>query len=289
MPSRHSQIAESTRWGAQSSAQTRDRVDQVRPDLPGREDLLQVTMEFEPLLPNGSVGSSTISVSEPEDLTTIWAISSSRWMRITGRGVDQRSRRRGNPYVGRGPRLRAGKIWRIRGLRHAGETPSKPWGCRSRRCPRRTWRSSASRSSCRDPPASSLGRASRDPISSRLCVGSKERSIRLTNPRSRLRRAMVRRSVRLGFEGPLRAATSRRGFVNFHPHFESMFAPELNGGSTLRTSMGEARRASEFQREWTSEWGDIRYDADEIIDLGHRVMVLGRLEAKGLRSGAAVD
>jgi hypothetical protein len=43
-----------------------------------------------------------------------------------------------------------------------------------------------------------------------------------------------------------------------------------------------------FQREWDAEWGEWRYELDELIDLGdNRLLVIGRMSGSGSSSGAA--
>jgi ketosteroid isomerase-like protein len=44
-----------------------------------------------------------------------------------------------------------------------------------------------------------------------------------------------------------------------------------------------------YEREWRAEWGDYRYEPDELRDLGDRLLVIGRITSSGLRSGAAID
>jgi hypothetical protein len=44
-----------------------------------------------------------------------------------------------------------------------------------------------------------------------------------------------------------------------------------------------------MQRRWQEEWGGFSYRPEQIFDLGARVLVLGRVEATGLSSGAATQ
>jgi ketosteroid isomerase-like protein len=45
----------------------------------------------------------------------------------------------------------------------------------------------------------------------------------------------------------------------------------------------------DFQRRWTAEWGEVRFEPEELIDLGTRVLALSRMTGSGLGSGVAVD
>jgi ketosteroid isomerase-like protein len=44
-----------------------------------------------------------------------------------------------------------------------------------------------------------------------------------------------------------------------------------------------------FHERWNAEWGDFRFEPEELIDLGDRVVVGGYMRGSGLSSGAAVD
>ena len=45
----------------------------------------------------------------------------------------------------------------------------------------------------------------------------------------------------------------------------------------------------EYQRRWTAEWGEMLFLPTEMLDLGERVLFVGRIKGTGLSSGAAVD
>lgn len=46
----------------------------------------------------------------------------------------------------------------------------------------------------------------------------------------------------------------------------------------------------DFERKWNAEWGGLRYEFGEIIDLGDdRVLLIGRFRASGPSSGAGFD
>jgi ketosteroid isomerase-like protein len=40
------------------------------------------------------------------------------------------------------------------------------------------------------------------------------------------------------------------------------------------------------QRRWIDEWGVFRFEPDELIDLGDRLLMVGRMKGSGLSSGA---
>ena len=108
-------------------------------------------------------------------------------------------------------------------------------------------------------------------------------------PGSWLRRAMSRRYLRLGFEAynrdDLQVAT-----MGFAPDGESIYGPGLVSiGSFDPVVRGpEARRNA--HRRWRAEWGDFRFEPEEVIDLADdRVLVVGRLAGIGSSSGATVD
>ena len=44
-----------------------------------------------------------------------------------------------------------------------------------------------------------------------------------------------------------------------------------------------------YEHNWRAEWGDFRYEPDELRDLGVRFLVIGRICSTGLSSGAAID
>ena len=46
---------------------------------------------------------------------------------------------------------------------------------------------------------------------------------------------------------------------------------------------------SEFQRGWTAEWGEMRFEPEEMLDLGDRVLFVGRVKGGGLSSGAGFE
>jgi ketosteroid isomerase-like protein len=104
--------------------------------------------------------------------------------------------------------------------------------------------------------------------------------------RSRLRAALVRRVVRLGIE-----ASNRRDhqamFMLYAPDCESSFPPQM-------AAIGEpgARGREErvrWEARWRDEWGDFHYVPDELVDLGERLLITGRMRGTGRGSGVASD
>ena len=112
------------------------------------------------------------------------------------------------------------------------------------------------------------------------------RVLRLT-PRSRLRQAVVRRAVQLGY-GAMNRGDYDAAFMLYHPDVEHSTPPLFAGLGTESVTHGREERVR-FQRRWSTEWGEIRVEPEEIFDLGSRLLVVGRLEASGLRSGASVE
>jgi ketosteroid isomerase-like protein len=45
----------------------------------------------------------------------------------------------------------------------------------------------------------------------------------------------------------------------------------------------------EWQQQWIAEWGEFRFDLDEMIDTGERLVITGRIHGAGRTSGANVD
>lgn len=106
-------------------------------------------------------------------------------------------------------------------------------------------------------------------------------------PSSRVRRAVIRRAVRLGIE-----AANRRdyaaAFALHAPDVELLVPSGLAAMGLDSHVRGRAERIR-FEVKWRTEWGDFQYAPDELIDLGSRVLVLGRMKGSGPSSGAAFD
>lgn len=45
-----------------------------------------------------------------------------------------------------------------------------------------------------------------------------------------------------------------------------------------------------FQEAWNAEWGEFRFEPEELVDFGgNRVLVIGRIKGSGRTSGATFD
>jgi ketosteroid isomerase-like protein len=107
-------------------------------------------------------------------------------------------------------------------------------------------------------------------------------------PPSQLRRAVVRRAVKLGWE-----AFNRRDievtFALYHQNCESSWPPEFIPLGLPPGTSGRDERIRE-QRKVFDDWRELRYEHDEYIDLGGgRLLTAGRMKGVGPSSGAEVD
>jgi ketosteroid isomerase-like protein len=105
-------------------------------------------------------------------------------------------------------------------------------------------------------------------------------------PSSRLRRALLRHSVRLGFEASNRG-DHEATFILYHADCESIVPAQLASLGEPGTRGREER--IRWQRRWSAEWGEFRFEPKEVIDLGDRQLVVGHIRGSGSSSGAAVD
>ena len=99
---------------------------------------------------------------------------------------------------------------------------------------------------------------------------------------------MVRRMVRRGCEA-INRGDFEVGFCLYDPDVEATFAAELAtvGGESGTSGLDDRIR---FQRAWSAEWNEFRFEPDEVIDLGDdQLLTVGRIRGGGLASGAAVD
>jgi ketosteroid isomerase-like protein len=106
-------------------------------------------------------------------------------------------------------------------------------------------------------------------------------------PGSRLRKARVRRTVQLGYEATNRG-DFEAAFMVWRSDCESIFP---RGFATLGVELGTRGREEriEFQRRWTTEWGELRFEPGELIDLGASLLILSRMKGSGLGSAAPFD
>jgi hypothetical protein len=86
-------------------------------------------------------------------------------------------------------------------------------------------------------------------------------------PRSRLRKVFIRRGVQLGFES-LNRDDVEAAMSLYHPEVELMVPPEFVGlGLDPAVYRGLEGRMT-FERRWIAEWGKLRYELEEVVDLG---------------------
>ena len=106
-------------------------------------------------------------------------------------------------------------------------------------------------------------------------------------PQSRARRAFIRRGTQLGF-----AALNRGDFeassLLYHRDIEFITPPRLAGLGFDPVFRGRADRIR-FQERWAGEWGEMRFEPYEVLDLGDRLLYLGGVSGTGLSSGAGFD
>ena len=106
-------------------------------------------------------------------------------------------------------------------------------------------------------------------------------------PRSRPRRAFLLRAAHSGFDA-LNRGDFEASFMLYHPDAQFITPPRLVGLGFDPVYRGpEGRR--EFDRAWRAEWGEMHFEPDEMLDLGDRVLFLGRVKGSGLSSGAAFE
>jgi ketosteroid isomerase-like protein len=107
-------------------------------------------------------------------------------------------------------------------------------------------------------------------------------------PRSRLRQAVLRRLIQLGHEA-LNRGDFEAAFARYDPHIELVSDSRLMGLGFDGVYRGHAERVR-FQQRWVAEWGDFRFEPQELIDFGDgRLFMHGRIVGSGLTSGAGFD
>lgn len=114
------------------------------------------------------------------------------------------------------------------------------------------------------------------------------RSLSRLPPRSRIRQTLIWRGTEQAF-----AATNRRDYdavlPRYDPDVEFVPAPELVGvgiGASYRGHDGFLA----LWEDWDSAWaGHAQWEPKELIDLGDRLLMLGRMRGTGEASGIAVD
>ena len=107
-------------------------------------------------------------------------------------------------------------------------------------------------------------------------------------PRFRPRRALLLRAVQNNFDAINRGDFEASFPLFYHPDTELITPPRLVGlGFDPVYRSREAR--IEFQRRWTAEWGEMRFEPEEVLDLDDRVLFVGRVTGSGLSSGAGFE
>ena len=104
---------------------------------------------------------------------------------------------------------------------------------------------------------------------------------------SQLRQAWVRRAAQRGCEASNRG-DFEANFVLWHPRVETIWDSQIVGLGWEPVTHGREARL-DAQRRWIDEWGRFRFEPDEVIDLGDRMLVVGRMRGSGGRSGAPID
>jgi ketosteroid isomerase-like protein len=106
-------------------------------------------------------------------------------------------------------------------------------------------------------------------------------------PRSRLRKAGIRRLSRLALEGANRGDYAAV-FATLPDHFEVVTPRELvQVGFEPRYRGREGRMR--MQQTWVAELGEFHQEGKEVIDAGDRLVLLARMRGTGASSGAAFD
>jgi len=105
-------------------------------------------------------------------------------------------------------------------------------------------------------------------------------------PQSSVRQAVLRRAVQIGHDAANRMDYEAM-FMWYAPDCDSTFPSQLAVlGEPGTRGLDERVR---FEQRWRTEWGAFKYDPDEMVDLGDRLLVLGIMRGSGPSSGVGVD
>jgi ketosteroid isomerase-like protein len=103
---------------------------------------------------------------------------------------------------------------------------------------------------------------------------------------SRLRQAVLRRTVQQGFE-----AYNRRDFAAFflyyHPDFEDITPRQLVAVGFEPVYRGH-QEAIRYRKQWGEEWGEFDVIPEELFDLGDSLLLIGHAEGRSLRSNVTL-
>jgi ketosteroid isomerase-like protein len=94
--------------------------------------------------------------------------------------------------------------------------------------------------------------------------------------------------VRLAFRWALEAANRgdfEAAFALLPPDYETITPPELVGLGLEPSYRGREGRLT-FQLTWMRDLGEFEQEAEEVIDTGDQIILLGRMMGTGLGSGA---
>ncbi len=104
---------------------------------------------------------------------------------------------------------------------------------------------------------------------------------------SRLRQAVIRRAVGVGWEA-MNRVDLEVGLALYHDDVESVFDPGL-ASLGFGDAHGREERRRMLMRVY-EETRELRFEPEELIDLGDdRLLVIGRMKGSGLSSGAPFD
>jgi ketosteroid isomerase-like protein len=106
--------------------------------------------------------------------------------------------------------------------------------------------------------------------------------------RSRIRTVMLSRAVRLGVEASS-GGDYDSAFSFYHPDAELVTPPEAVVVTNFPANVKGRRERVRLERMWRAEWGDFRYEPEELIDLQDQVLLLGRMVGSGPSSSAASE
>jgi ketosteroid isomerase-like protein len=113
------------------------------------------------------------------------------------------------------------------------------------------------------------------------------RAFFLLPPRSRLRRALLRRQVLSGWSAWSRGDLNLM-LVRYAPDYQSVFAPEF-----VTVGLSSSYKGHAGVREWTADlseaWEQMELTLHEIVDAGDRLVNLGRFRSRGSGSGVELD
>jgi hypothetical protein len=107
------------------------------------------------------------------------------------------------------------------------------------------------------------------------------------SPRSWLRKMLVRYTFRLAVEASNRG-DYEAAFALLPPDYEAIAPPELVDLGFEPVYRGREGRLR-YQRQWMAELGEFQQETEELLDLGDRLLLLGRMKGIGASSGLGFD